>query len=113
MVRRAAFEAVSGFNERYFMYVEDVDLCWRLWRAGWRVAYEPAGRVVHSGGVSTDQAPYRMIFEHHWSLWRFARTTARGSRRQQLALPVVAAGLGARTALSWGQRALEGWRARP
>ncbi|MGH9225877.1 MAG: glycosyltransferase family 2 protein [Acidimicrobiales bacterium] len=111
LVRRAAYEAVGGFDERYFMYAEDVDLCWRLWRAGWRIAYEPAGRVVHRGGVSTDQAPYRMIFEHHRSLWRFARTTAQGSPRQRLALPVVAAGLGARTALSWGQRAMEGWRA--
>ena len=109
MARRRAYRAVNGFDERYFMYAEDVDLCWRLWRAGWRVAYEPAGRVVHTGGVSTDQAPYRMIFEHHRSLWRFARTTAAGRRR--LALPAIAAGLGARLALSWGQRAMEGWRA--
>ena len=113
LARRAAYEAVKGFDERYFMYAEDVDLCWRLWQAGWRVAYEPAGRVVHRGAVSTDQAPYRMILEHHRSLWRFARTTSRGSRRKQLALPAVAAGLGARTALSWGQRAWEGWRTRP
>ena len=110
LVRRSAFDSVRGFDERYFMYAEDVDLCWRLQQAGWRVAYEPAGRVVHHGGVSTDQAPYRMIFEHHWSLWRFARTTAQG--RERLALPAVAAGLAARTGLSWAQRAAETARAR-
>jgi N-acetylglucosaminyl-diphospho-decaprenol L-rhamnosyltransferase len=110
LVRRAAFEAVGGFDERYFMYVEDVDLCWRLGRAGWRVGYDPAGRVVHTGAVSTDQAAYRMILEHHRSLWRFARTSTTGARR--LALPAVLAGLGARTALAWGQRAVEGARSR-
>jgi N-acetylglucosaminyl-diphospho-decaprenol L-rhamnosyltransferase len=109
-VRRDAFEAVGGFDESFFMYVEDVDLCWRLRRAGWRVGYEPAGRVVHTGGVSTDQTPYRMILEHHRSLWRFARRTAKGPRRW--ALPAVAAGLAVRTLVAWFHRALAGWRGR-
>ncbi len=106
--RREAFDAVGGFDQRYFMYAEDVDLCWRLWRAGWRVRYEPAGRVVHAGGVSTDQTPYRMILEHHRSLWRFARQTTAGPRR--LLLPAVAVGLVVRTLVAWGHRALAGWR---
>ena len=50
LVRRDAFEAVGGFDEAYFMYVEDVDLCWRLHRAGWAVLYEPSARVVHEQG---------------------------------------------------------------
>ena len=53
LVRRDAFEAVGGFDEAYFMYVEDVDLCWRLHRAGWAVLYEPSSRVVHEQGRST------------------------------------------------------------
>ncbi len=109
-IRREAFEAVGGFDESYFMYAEDVDLCWRLWRAGWRVGYEPTGRVVHAGGVSTDQIPYRMILEHHRSLWRFARRTTRGARR--CLLPVVGVGLAVRTAAGWGHRAYTGWRGR-
>ena len=114
LARRTAFEAVGGFDEAYFMYAEDVDLCWRLWRAGWRVGYEPAARVVHVGAVSTDRAPYRMIMEHHRSLWRFACKSVRGARRATL--PLVAAGLVARTGTAWGQRALEDarqqWRSR-
>src|SRR5205085_1114006 len=67
LARRQVYRAVGGFDESYFMYVEDVDLCWRLGRQGWKVGYDPAGRVVHRGGVSTDQRAYRMILEHHRS----------------------------------------------
>jgi N-acetylglucosaminyl-diphospho-decaprenol L-rhamnosyltransferase len=104
MVRREAFESVGGFDERYFMYVEDVDLCWRLRRAGWDVAYEPAGRVIHAIGASSELAPYRMIVAHHRSLLRFAATTASGPRR--LLLPAVAVGLAVRAGLACAQRAL-------
>lgn len=80
-LRRAALDDVGGWDERYFMYVEDVDLCWRLRRAGWRVAYEPAGVVDHLLGVSTAGAPYRMIAEHHRSLLRFAARRFTGPKR--------------------------------
>jgi N-acetylglucosaminyl-diphospho-decaprenol L-rhamnosyltransferase len=106
LVRRSAFAEVKGFDEAYFMYVEDVDLCWRLHRAGWRVGYEPRARVVHTIGASSELAPYRMIAAHHRSLYRFATKTTHGSRRALL--PLVAAGLGARTVLAWVQRAYRG-----
>jgi N-acetylglucosaminyl-diphospho-decaprenol L-rhamnosyltransferase len=98
LVRRSAFEQVGGFDESYFMYAEDVDLCWRLGQVGWRAAYVPAGEVVHRQGVSTDHHPYRMIFEHHRSLLRFATRTTRGWRR--ILLPAVVVGIGARAALA-------------
>ena len=106
LARREAWDALGGFDESYFMYVEDVDLCWRAWREGWRVGFEPSARVVHVQGVSTDLAPYRMIVEHHRSLLRFARRSTPGPRRALL--PLVAAGLGARAALACAQRALSG-----
>jgi N-acetylglucosaminyl-diphospho-decaprenol L-rhamnosyltransferase len=84
-LRRAALDGIGGWDERYFMYVEDVDLCWRLRRAGWRVAYEPAGTVEHLLGVSTASRPYRMIAEHHRSLLRFAAVRFTGPRRALLA----------------------------
>ena len=80
-LRRRALDSVDGWDDGYFMYVEDVDLCWRLGRAGWRIVYEPGGDVVHVQGVSTDHRPYRMIVEHHRSLLRFASKRWRGARR--------------------------------
>lgn len=52
-VRRSAFEAVGGFDPGFFMYAEEVDLCYRLQRAGWEVHFAPVARVVHVGGAST------------------------------------------------------------
>ena len=52
LVRRAAYEAIGGMDERYFLHVEDVDFCRRLWAAGWRIRYEPDLSVRHVGGTS-------------------------------------------------------------
>lgn len=102
LARREAWEALGGFDEAYFMYVEDVDLCWRAWRSGWRVGFEPAARVAHVQGVSTDQAAYRMIAAHHRSLLRFSQRSTTGWRRGLL--PLVAVGLAVRAVLACAQR---------
>lgn len=98
LVRRTAFEAVGGFDESYFMYFEDVDLCWRLGREGWHVSYAPAAEVTHIQGRSTDRHPYRMILEHHRSLLRFASRSSTGWRR--LLLPLVGVGVAIRAGLA-------------
>ena len=102
MIEARLFTDLGGFDDRYFMYMEDVDLCWRLWRSGWRVGYEPTARVVHAIGRSTDQTPYRMIAEHHRSLGRYFARTASGPVR--LLLPLVRVALVLRTVLAWIQR---------
>ena len=73
LVRRTAWDAVGGFDPSYFMYMEDVDLCWRLGEAGWQVAYEPSAVVKHAQGVAADLHPYKMIVAHHKSMWIFSR----------------------------------------
>ncbi|MBW3615884.1 MAG: glycosyltransferase family 2 protein [Actinobacteria bacterium] len=108
LIRRTTWEALGGFDEAYFMYAEDVDLCWRAGRAGWKVTYEPAARVVHVQGVSTDRHPYRMIAEHHRALFRFASRTTHG--RERLLLPLMAVGLVVRTPLAWLHRLSAGPR---
>ena len=78
LVRRSAFEAVGGFDEGYFMYFEDVDLGYRLGRAGWRNVYEPAVSVLHLGAHSTASESARMVQAHHDSARRFLARKYRG-----------------------------------
>lgn len=56
LVRRAAWDAVGGFDEGQWMYAEDLDLGWRLARSGWHTRYEPAARVRHAASAATTQA---------------------------------------------------------
>lgn len=53
LVRRSAFDEMGGFDADFFMFNEEVDLCYRLTRAGWRVLFCPGSEFVHVGGVST------------------------------------------------------------
>jgi N-acetylglucosaminyl-diphospho-decaprenol L-rhamnosyltransferase len=56
LVRRAAWDAVGGFDERQWMYAEDLDLGWRLHQAGWVTRYEPKAVVDHESGAATTQS---------------------------------------------------------
>ncbi len=56
VVRREALEAVGGFDERFFMYSEELDWCRRIKRAGWKIVYLPEAKVIHHAGKSSDQA---------------------------------------------------------
>lgn len=68
MIERKLFLEMGGFDESYFMYVEDTDLCRRLFDAGKEVIYLGDLEVVHQWGMSTRRCPLRMKFEHHCSI---------------------------------------------
>lgn len=55
MASRAVFEKVKGFNESYFMYIEDMDLCYRVKKIGYRVVFTPLVKVKHIGQASTNK----------------------------------------------------------
>jgi N-acetylglucosaminyl-diphospho-decaprenol L-rhamnosyltransferase len=63
LLRRRAFEQIGGFDESFFMYGEDADLCARLRAAGWTVELCPVASFVHVGGASTRSDPGRMGLE--------------------------------------------------
>ena len=98
MARRDALEQLGGFDESYFMYAEDMDLCWRAHQAGWGVGFAGAASVTHVQGVSTARHPYQMLVAHHRSALRFTMRTTSGWRRA--ALPLAAAVLGVRLVLA-------------
>ncbi|SFH89021.1 glycosyltransferase family 2 protein [Cryobacterium levicorallinum] len=71
LIRRSAFDEIGGFDQAFFMYFEDVDLGYRLGRAGWLNLYVPASVVTHTGAHSTSTDALRMIAAHHESAYLF------------------------------------------
>jgi hypothetical protein len=57
MIKRNVFECVGGFSTRYFMYSEDVDLCYKVRKAGWNTYLVAQGEVIHHGGKSAALTP--------------------------------------------------------
>lgn len=56
MIRRSALDDIGLLDENYFMYVEDIDICYRMWQKGWEVHYMPHSEVLHHiGGSSRKQ----------------------------------------------------------
>lgn len=71
LVRRSVFDELGGFDPGYFMYFEDVDLGYRIGKAGYRNVYEPAATITHTGAHSTNTESARMVKVHHDSARRF------------------------------------------
>ncbi len=74
LARADALRAVGGFDERYFLYWEDADLCRRLRGRGWHVAYVPAAVAVHRVGHSSAKARPLATRAFHESAWRYYAT---------------------------------------
>lgn len=81
LVRRQAFEAVGGFDERFFMFAEDMKLCWDLRTQGGVVRAVDGAIVTHVEGLSRARASRSMVWAHHRSALRFEALTATGWRR--------------------------------
>lgn len=96
LARRAVLEAIGGFDEGFFLYEEDVDLCLRVREAGWRILYTPTAEVVHHLGRSMDQVPALARLEYHRSHLRlYAKHNPAGQR------VVLRGWLLGRAALGW------------
>jgi len=79
-MRRYDFFSVGGFDVSYFLHVEDVDLCWRVRKAGGQVLFEPRARVTHLGSTSL-QSPLKVEFWKGVGLARFFRKRADSVQR--------------------------------
>ena len=73
LVRWEAFEEIGGFDERYFMYLEDIDFGDRLTRAGWENLYCPASVIQHDQGHAAHKHARVTVPAHHESAFRFQR----------------------------------------
>jgi GT2 family glycosyltransferase len=81
---RADFAAMGGFDEGFFLHVEDVDLCWRVRQSGGVVLFQPCARVVHLGSTS-HTSPMKVEFWKGLGLVRYFRKRADNPSRAVLA----------------------------
>jgi GT2 family glycosyltransferase len=94
MIRADVFRALGGFDERFFMYWEDSDLCLRALRSGWKTMYEPRAEVMHLTGRSSRHAPVRAMVAFHVSAFR--HYWKHGSVLARALAPLAALGLAGR-----------------
>jgi len=92
VVRRAAWDHVGGFDERYFMYGEDLDLALRLWLSGFGVGLVPAAHVEHDYEFAKGERKWLLLERNRW--WTVLSDYPAG-----LLIPLLPALLGAEAAL--------------
>ncbi|HAX18402.1 MAG TPA: glycosyl transferase family 2 [Actinobacteria bacterium] len=100
LISKAALAASGLFDEKYFMYVEDVDLCYRMWKSGYKVIYYPEIKVLHHIGKSGENNPVRAQKLMQKSALRFFVKINKKSWKLIL-IPLVIPILGFRIVLTW------------
>lgn len=93
MVRTDVLRTLGGLDERYFMYFEDVDLCLRLKRLGYRVTYLPEAQIVHLVGRSSEGNAHDLNLQWEYSRITFVETHFPLWRRVPMKAWIVAGGL--------------------
>ena len=82
-LRQKALDQVGVLDERYFMYTEEIDLCYRLMQVGWQLYWVPGAQVIHYGEASSKQAAAAMYLQLYRSKAQFYRKFG-GHRRATL-----------------------------
>jgi N-acetylglucosaminyl-diphospho-decaprenol L-rhamnosyltransferase len=78
LARREAIDDVGGFDERFFLYSEEVDLCLRVHRAGWKIVHVPTLTILHHGSSGRTLDP-RLASQSAWAQLQYARKNTPGS----------------------------------
>jgi GT2 family glycosyltransferase len=73
MINTALFKEIGGFDERFFMYLEDIDLCRKIKERGFAVILLPEVKIRHSWKKSSSQRPYFTSYHHHLSVFKYFR----------------------------------------
>lgn len=106
LIRRRALDEVGSFDEGYWLYMEDLDLCYRFAQAGWITWYEPSVVVTHvKGGTSGRHRTFRVNAAFHYGMYRFYRLHY-ASTRSRLLNVAVYAGIAAKFAASAARSAV-------
>jgi GT2 family glycosyltransferase len=73
MLRREVYEKTGGFDPRFFMYAEEVDLCWRIKKLGWKLMFTPEAQIIHLVGASAAKAKPNRVFQINLGLLKLFR----------------------------------------
>jgi GT2 family glycosyltransferase len=71
MFRSSVLKALGGFDGQFFYHFEEVDLCRRVWNAGYTIMYTPDATITHLGGQSVNRFPIRFALEKYRSRYRY------------------------------------------
>lgn len=103
MLRRSALDEVGLLDERFYLHMEEIDLCWRMQRHGYRVRVEPASEVYHIGGGSLPQDdPRKTYYNFRNSLLMLYKNLPRASWRRRFPQRVLMDSLALLRALRHG-----------
>lgn len=71
MVKREIVEQVGLLDEDYIMYGDDLDLCYRIKKIGWKIYYVPTAKIIHYGGISSRKIPYKGVIWFYRAMYIF------------------------------------------
>lgn len=93
--RAEVFRALGGFDEDFFAHQEEIDLCWRMQLAGWRVAVEPRSVVYHLGGATLAASPRKNFLNHRNNLAMLYKNLPDGRRQRVIFTRMLLDGISA------------------
>ncbi len=97
MLRKDTLKQVGYFDESFSMFFNDVDLCYRIKKAGWKIFFFPDAQVIHHKGASTRMAKRKMIWLSHLAFFKYFRKHKKGFANRLLLflffLPLVLSAL--------------------
>ena len=106
LIRRSALDEVGLFDEGYWMYMEDLDLCYRFAEAGWVTWYEPSVTVIHvKAGSSGPVRSPKLNYAFHYGMFRFYREYYAPTRSRLVSFAVYG-GIAVKLAISVARNAL-------
>jgi GT2 family glycosyltransferase len=107
--RAEVFHSLGGFDGRFFAHQEEIDLCWRMWLAGWRIMVEPHSTVYHLGAGTLPPSPQKLYLNYRNNLAMLYKNLPRRAMQLTVAVRLALNTLSAVVYLVRGQK--ENWRA--
>ena len=108
LLRSETLRLLGLLDERFFMYLEDTDICKRMWKNKWRVVFNPNARILHSWGASSKKRREKAFWWHHISMFKYFQ------KHYLYLLPLnllLFGGLITHYGTWWLLNTLSGWRA--